>query len=45
MFSHLQLDDFKTITLDYLLNKGRLKEATEILTATTAVLDEVYHQG
>jgi hypothetical protein len=44
MFSHLQLEDFKTTDIDYLLNKGRLKEGTEILTAISAKLDEAYHQ-
>jgi hypothetical protein len=44
MFAHLQLDDLKTTDIDYLLNKGRLKEATEILTAISTKLDETYHQ-
>ena len=32
MFSHLPLDDLKITDLDYLLNKGRLDEATTVLT-------------
>jgi hypothetical protein len=44
MFSCLQLDDFKITDIDYLLNKGRLKEATDILAAISTKLDEAYHQ-
>jgi hypothetical protein len=44
MFSHLQLEDFKTTNIDYLLNEGRLKEATEILIAISTKLEEAYHQ-
>lgn len=44
MFSHLQLNDFKITDIDYLLNKGRLKEATRILAAISAKLDKAYHQ-
>ena len=44
MFSHLQLEDFKTTDIDYLLNKGRLLEAMEILTGINTKLNEAYHE-
>jgi len=44
MFAHLQPDDLKTTDIDYLLNKGRLKKATEILTAISTKLNETYYQ-
>jgi len=44
MFIHLNLADSKVTDLDYLLNKGRLKEATKVLTAISIKLRELYCQ-
>ena len=43
MFSYLLLKDFKTININYLLNKGQLKEAIKILTATNTKLNKAYY--
>jgi Reverse transcriptase (RNA-dependent DNA polymerase) len=44
MFAHLDPADSKVTDLDYLLNKGRLEEATKVLTAISIKLGELYRQ-
>ena len=44
MFSHLDLKDSKVTDVDYLLNKGRLAEATKVLLAIRIKLREAYSQ-
>ena len=44
MFIHLDLADSKVTDLDYLLNKGRLEEATQVLTVISIKLGELYRQ-
>jgi hypothetical protein len=44
MFIHLDPADSKVTDLDYLLNKGRLEEATKVLTAISIKLGEPYCQ-
>ena len=44
MFSHLHPEDSKVTDLDYLLNVGRLDEATKVLTAISTKLGEAYHE-
>jgi len=44
MFSHLEPQDRKVTDLDYLLNVGRLDEATKMLTAISTKLGEAYHK-
>ena len=44
MFSHLDLKDSKVTDVDYLLNKGRLAEATKVLLAISVKLREAYSQ-
>jgi hypothetical protein len=44
MFSHLGPEDSKVTDLDYLLNIGRLDEATKVLTAISIKLGEAYHE-
>ena len=44
MFTHLDPADSKVTDLDYLLNKGRLEEATKVLTAISIKLGELYRQ-
>jgi hypothetical protein len=45
MFSHLDPKDAKVTDLDYLLNIGRLDEATKVLTAISIKLGEAYHEA
>lgn len=44
MFCHLGLKDSKVTDLDYLLNIGRLDEATKVLTAISTKLGEAYYK-
>jgi len=44
MFSHLDPRDAKVTDVDYLLNMGRLDEATKVLTAISRKLGEAYHE-
>jgi hypothetical protein len=44
MFAHLDPEDAKVTDIDYLLNQGRLKEATAILMAISMRLGESYSQ-
>ena len=44
MFSHLDPQDAKVTDVDYLLNVGRLEEATKVLTAISIKLGDAYHQ-
>ena len=44
MFSHLDQEDSKVTDLDYLLNIGRLDEATKVLTAISIRLGEAYYK-
>jgi hypothetical protein len=44
MFSYLEPQDAKVTDLDYLLNKGRLDEATGVLNVISAALDQSYRQ-
>jgi hypothetical protein len=44
MFSHLGSEDSKVTDLDYLLNIGRLAEATKVLTVISIKLGEAYHK-